>query len=131
MEDLQEPCEIRIAEFTVQDQAGFLAVIRDIARLHKTHIVCFDTEKMAGQLACKNGHMSCRAIMCPRDLRYPIRLRWRRLLYAAGSRQCTVAVSWGIHDGFNTAYVCCCPPCDAVWSDLSEHMQFIDTYPGK
>ena len=50
------------------------------------------------------------------------------LLYAAGSRQCTVAVSWGIHDGFNTAYVCCCPPCEAVWNDLSEHMQFIDNY---
>jgi KEOPS complex subunit Cgi121 len=127
MKELQEPCEIRVAEFTVQDQAGLLAVIRDIARLHKTHIVCFDAEKMTGRRHAKMA--ICRA---ERSFVHgtPVSnsFEMEALLYAAGSRQCTVAVSWGIHDGFNTAYVCCCPPCDAVWSDLSKHMRFISTY---
>ncbi len=126
MEDMQEPCEIRTAEFTVQDQAGLLAVIRDIARLNKTRIVCFDTEKMAGH---KHAKMAiCRAERsCAQGTPVSNSFEMEALLYAAGSRQCTVAVSWGIHDGFNTAYVYRCPPCDAVWSALSEHMQFTNT----
>ena len=127
MKNLQESCEIRTAEFTVWDQAGLLTVIRDIARLHKTRIVCFDTEKIAGRQHA-NMAISRAARSCAQGTSVSNSFEMEALLYAAGSRQCTVAVSWGIHDGFNTAYVCCCPPCDAVWIDLSEHMQFISNH---
>lgn len=123
MEDLQEPCEIRVGTFTVQDQAELLAVIREIARVHKTHIICFDVEKMAGERHAKIAiHRAERA--CAQGTLISNSFEMEALLYAAGSRQCSVAVSWGIHDGFNTAFVCCCPPCNAVWNDLAVHMQF-------
>jgi KEOPS complex subunit Cgi121 len=127
MEKIQEHCEIRTAEFTVRDQARLLAVIREIARLHKTHIVCFERERMAGlqhaKMAIRRAERSC-----AQGTSISNSFEMEALLYAAGSRQCTVAASWGIHNGFNFAYVCCCPPCDDVWSDLSAHMQFIDNY---
>jgi KEOPS complex subunit Cgi121 len=40
------------------------------------------------------------------------------LLYAAGSRQCSVATRFGIHQGWNRAYLCICPPDTRVWDLL-------------
>jgi KEOPS complex subunit Cgi121 len=48
------------------------------------------------------------------------------LLYASGSRQCSVASSFGIHDGKNRAYICCCPASTGVWEALSPLVRFVD-----
>jgi KEOPS complex subunit Cgi121 len=47
------------------------------------------------------------------------------LLFAAGSRQCSVATVFGIHEGENTIYVCSYPAKEEVWNALSSHMQFV------
>ena len=36
-------------------------------------------------------------------------LEMEALLYAAGSRQCNIASSFGIHEGENRIYLCCSP----------------------
>jgi KEOPS complex subunit Cgi121 len=48
------------------------------------------------------------------------------LLYASGTRQCSTAERFGIHDGENRAYVCLCPPADAAARDLCTLMEFVD-----
>jgi KEOPS complex subunit Cgi121 len=48
------------------------------------------------------------------------------LLFAAGTRQCQVAASFGIKEGENTMFVCSYPVNEQVWSDLSRHMHFVD-----
>jgi len=46
-------------------------------------------------------------------------LEMEALLYAAGTRQCAIASSFGIHEGENRIYVCCYPVQNEVWKDLS------------
>jgi KEOPS complex subunit Cgi121 len=46
-------------------------------------------------------------------------LEMEALLYAAGTRQCAIASSFGIHDGENRIYVCCYPAHNEVWEALS------------
>jgi KEOPS complex subunit Cgi121 len=47
------------------------------------------------------------------------------LLFAAGSRQCSIAALFGIHEKENTLFVCTYPPNDRIWEDLSDHMDFV------
>ena len=53
-------------------------------------------------------------------------LEMEALLYASGSRQCSIAERFGIHEGENRAYVCLCPPADGAFQDLSPFMEFVD-----
>jgi KEOPS complex subunit Cgi121 len=46
-------------------------------------------------------------------------LEMEALLYAAGTRQCAIASSFGIHNGENRIYVCCYPAHKGVWEALS------------
>jgi len=46
------------------------------------------------------------------------------LLYAAGTRQCSVAVSFGLHEGKNNLYICCCPTPMGIWDQLSDILEF-------
>jgi KEOPS complex subunit Cgi121 len=48
------------------------------------------------------------------------------LLFAAGTRQCSVASSFGIHEGENRLYICCTPPCDRVWVALARFLELKD-----
>jgi KEOPS complex subunit Cgi121 len=48
------------------------------------------------------------------------------LLYASGSRQCSVASAFGVHAGNNRAYICCCPGGAAVWEALAPLVRFVD-----
>jgi KEOPS complex subunit Cgi121 len=125
METATEKHEIRKARITIDDRNQFLQVIQGIARLHSVHIVCFDADKMAGQDHAK-------AAMCHSQRSFfsgkPISnsLEMEALLFAAGSRQCQVAASFGIKEGENTMFVCSYPVNEQVWSDLSCYMHFVD-----
>jgi KEOPS complex subunit Cgi121 len=53
-------------------------------------------------------------------------LEMETLLYAAGSRQCSVATRFGIHAGTNHSYVILVPPAAAAWKDLAGCMEFVE-----
>jgi len=118
------PCEIRAAVVTIIDRDALLGTLREIAHRHDTHIVCFDAEKMAG---LRHAEFAVRHAQHSRYNGVPISnsFEMEALLYAAGSRQCSVAASFGIHDGENHLYVCCCPACDGAWKDLGRHLCFV------
>jgi KEOPS complex subunit Cgi121 len=47
------------------------------------------------------------------------------LLFAAGSRQCNIAASFGIHEGENRVYICCFPARKGVWTALEPLFRFV------
>ena len=52
-------------------------------------------------------------------------LEMESLLYAAGSRQCNIAATFGIHEGENRVYICCYPARDEVWAALEALFRFV------
>ena len=101
-------CEIQYADMTIQDRAAVLEVLRKIARHYAASIVCFDAEKMAGrahaEAALRHAHRSFeQGSMISNSF------EMEALLYAAGTWECSAAVSFGLHEGKNRLFVCCCP----------------------
>jgi KEOPS complex subunit Cgi121 len=47
------------------------------------------------------------------------------LLFASGSRQCSIAALFGIHEKENSIFVCTYPLNEHVWEDLSDYMDFV------
>jgi KEOPS complex subunit Cgi121 len=120
-----EKYEIRKARITIDDRNQFLQIIQGIARLHSVHIVCFDSDKMAGRDHAKAAmHHSQRSFFSGKPISNSFEME--ALLFAAGTRQCQVAASFGIKEGENTMFVCSYPVNEQVWSDLSRHMHFVD-----
>ena len=118
-------CDVRTATCFVGDRVAFLQKIRAIAESFNTHIICFN----AGMLAGKRHAWTA--------LRHAVRsfkkgsmvsntLEMEALLLAAGSRQCSVAALFGVHDGDNTMFVCCYPTRDGVWDALTPLMVVTD-----
>jgi KEOPS complex subunit Cgi121 len=108
---------------TIQDRTAVLEVLRKIARYYAANIVCFDAEKLAGrahaEAALRHAHRSFeQGSMISNSF------EMEALLYAAGIRQCNVAVSFGLHEGRNHLFVCCCPAPAGIWKDLALRMQF-------
>jgi KEOPS complex subunit Cgi121 len=108
---------------TIQDRAAVLEMLRKIARHYAANIVCFDAEKLAGrahaEAALRHAHRSFgQGSMISNSF------EMEALLYAAGTRQCSAAVSFGLHEGRNYLFVCCCPAPAGIWKDLTLHMQF-------
>jgi KEOPS complex subunit Cgi121 len=125
METPVEKYEIRKARVTIDDRNQFLQIIQGIARLHSVHIVCFDADKMAGRDHAKAAmHHSQRSFFSGKPISNSFEME--ALLFAAGTRQCQVAASFGIKEGENTMFVCAYPVNEHVWSDLSRHMHFVD-----
>ena len=110
---------------TIDDRNQFLQIIQGVARLHSIHIICFDADKMAGQAHAKTANTAFTTVFFSGK---PISnsFEMEALLFAAGTRQCQVAASFGIKEGENTMFVCACPVNDHVWPDLSRHMHFVD-----
>ncbi|MDD3135326.1 MAG: KEOPS complex subunit Cgi121 [Methanoregula sp.] len=124
MESPHHSCECRCAVSTTNDRVALLAEIREIADRHQTRIVCFDAEK----LACRaHAEHACRFAWRSFYSGTPISnsFEMEALLYAAGTRQCSVAATFGIHNGENRLYVCCCPARDGIWDDLARHLTFV------
>ena len=114
---------IRSAFITVRDRNTILQVLQEIGKRHGTHIICFDVEKMAGARHAEAAiHHAHRSFFGGDPISNSFEME--ALLYAAGTRQCVIAASFGIHDGENHLYICCCPEREEVWVDLGQHMYF-------
>ena len=125
METPVEKYEIRKARVTIDDRNQFLQIIQGVARLHSLHIICFDAHKMAGRDHAKAAiHHSQRSFFSGKPISNSFEME--ALLFAAGTRQCQVAASFGIKEGENTMFVCAYPENEQVWPDLSRHMHFVD-----
>lgn len=109
--------DIRPARCTVDDPAVFLQDLRAVAAEKDTHIVCFNADMIAGRV-----HAAAAIAHAVRALEEgdPISntLEMEALLFAAGSRQCTIAASFGIHPGENRLYICCYPARPEIWTVL-------------
>jgi KEOPS complex subunit Cgi121 len=116
---------IRTAIFRVPSCSRFLSGLRAVATAHSTRIICFNADMMAGR-----AHVEAAMERALRSVRagtaISSSLEMEALLYASGSRQCSSAEKFGIHEGVNRAYVCLCPPADAAVPDLSVNMKFVD-----
>lgn len=125
METTRQDYEIRTALFTVADRGQFLLQLRRIMQTHDATIICFNAMSMAG---LPHAHAAIAHAIRSFYSGSPIAktLEMEALLYAAGTRQCSDAGAFGIHDGENSAYVCCCPPRTEVWDTLLPLMRFVD-----
>lgn len=118
MAETEIPCDIYRAVFTVGDNAVFLREIRTIADECGTHIILFDADRLAGR---KHVEAALRHAWRSWAGGEPIAnsLEMEALLYAAGTRQCQVASSFGIHPGENRSYIAVCPPAPGVRDRLA------------
>ncbi|AGB01263.1 KEOPS complex subunit Cgi121 [Methanoregula formicica] len=118
-------CEIRAATCWIADVPSFLSRLREIAKQFSTHLICFNADILAGkrhaEAALRYAVRSCR-----KGAAISNTLEMEALLYAAGSRQCNVAASFGIHDGENHLWVCCYPLSSGIWDALSADVSFTD-----
>jgi len=119
---------IRYATATITDKKTFLSGVHAAADRHKTRIVCFDADKIAGRCHAEKALRLARRAESEGTM-IANSFEMEALLYAGGTRQCSVAVPFGIHDGGNRLYVCCCPEVPAVWQDLASCMAFIPEPP--
>jgi KEOPS complex subunit Cgi121 len=117
--------ESRAAIATILDRAAFLQVIRTIANAYNTHIICFNADMLAGM---RHTHTAiCHAVRSyTNGTMVSNTLEMEALLFAAGSRQCSLAASFGIHEGENHLYICCYPKCDAVWDALAPLIHVVE-----
>lgn len=121
-------CDIYRAVFTIDENVVFLRKVRAAADEFGTHIILFDADRLAGR-----GHVEA-------ALRHAWRswesgeaiansIEMEALLYAAGTRQCQTASSFGIHPGENRSYVAVCPPVPGVRDCLAGLVRFVDDDP--
>ncbi len=109
---------------TVGDRAEFLQTIRSIAQRHSTYIVCFNAENMAGfRHAERAMRYAERSFFSGKPISNSFEME--ALLFASGSRQCSIAALFGIHEQENTIFVCTYPLNEDVWEDLSDYMDFV------
>jgi KEOPS complex subunit Cgi121 len=116
--------DIRAAVCTVHDLTVFLQDLRSIAADHDTHIICFNADMLTGSVhAVSAAERAVRAFEA--GINISNNLEMECLLYAAGSRQCSIAASFGIHEGENRMYVCCYPARATVWVALEPLFLFV------
>lgn len=110
-------CDIRAALCTVEDPVVFLHTIRAVAASCDTRIICFNADMMAGKShAMAAVRLAVRA--SEEGSMVSNSLEMESLLFAAGSRQCSIASSFGIRAGENRVYICCYPSKKTVWAML-------------
>jgi KEOPS complex subunit Cgi121 len=123
MSDLPVSRGIRTARCIISNRLSFLQDLQGVASAHSTHIICFNADFMAGTV-----HAQAAIAQAVRAFREGTNisntLEMESLLYAAGSRQCSIAASFGVHEGENRVYVCCYPERKEVWSDLESLFGF-------
>jgi KEOPS complex subunit Cgi121 len=111
-------CDVLAATCFIDNRITFLHKIRTIAESFDTHIICFNAEMLAGKRHARTA------------LQHAVRsfhkgsmvsntLEMEALLFAAGSRQCSVAASFGVHEGDNSLLVCCYPTREGCWNALT------------
>lgn len=109
--------DVRAARCQVRDTASFLCDLRAIAAAHGTRIICFNADMIAGRRHAVTA--VARAVRAfGEGAAISNTLEMEALLYAAGSRQCSLATTFGIHAGENRVYICCVPGREEVWAAL-------------
>jgi len=118
-------CEIRTALFDVTDRDRFLHAVRAIASDYGTAVICFNADNLAGK---RHAEIAlCHALRSQKaGTLIANSFEMEALLYASGSRQCSVASAFGVRVGKNRAYICCCPGGAAVWEALAPLVRFVD-----
>ncbi len=110
--------DIRKVCFDVNDVGAFIGTLREISTACTTHIICFDAEKIAGRAHVEAALMhAARARQEGSNISHSLEME--ALLFAAGSRQCSHAMEFGVHQGVNRAYLCICPESEAAWASLN------------
>jgi KEOPS complex subunit Cgi121 len=123
MQLLSVPHDIRTARCTIRDRSSFLVNLQAIALAHSTHIICFNADMIAGRLHAQAAvSHAVRAFL--EGVNISNTHEMEALLYAAGSRQCNIAASFGIHEGENKVFICCFPEQEEVWNALEYLFQF-------
>ena len=116
-------CGIRAAQCTVEDKPEVLRILQNCARKFDTHIICFNAEMVAGRRHVEAAvQHAIRSFEAGETISNTLEME--ALLYAAGSRQCQVAASFGLREGDNHLWICCYPTRDEVWPCLEPLMQF-------
>lgn len=120
------PTDIGAARCSIEDNQAFLARLRDIARESSTRIICFNADMMAGRRHAESAVRFARRSWESGDT-IANTFEMEALLYAAGSRQCSAGLKFGIHEGSNHLWIWC-DPCgnDGVWDALSAIVEFTD-----
>jgi len=110
--------EIRAALCSIDDKRRFLLILKTIAQQFKTHIICFNADMLAGR-----KHAESAVLHAVRSFQegnaISNTLEMEALLYAAGSRQCNIAASFGLHEGENRLWVGCYPSGVEIWNALT------------
>jgi KEOPS complex subunit Cgi121 len=114
---------IRSGVVMVDDPATLLAAVRRIAEKYSTHIVLFDQDRMAGRVHAETALVHA-ARSCREKRMIARSFEMEALLYAAGSRQCTVGRDFGVHKGENRCYICLCPEVPEAWVALGEDLTY-------
>jgi KEOPS complex subunit Cgi121 len=119
----QSPEKIRAATCTINDRSAFLQWIQEIAQEHQTHIICFNARVMAGR-----RHAALAVTLAFRAFEEGSNIsntpEMEALLFAAGSRQCSVAASFGVLEGENRLWICCLPDNGRCWDALGARFRF-------
>ena len=116
--------DIRAAGCTVHDLTAFLQDLRSIAADHDTRIICFNADMLAGRVHAVSAlGRAVRAFEEGDNISNNLEMEC--LLYAAGSRQCSIAATFGIHEGENRMYICCYPERAKVWAALEPLFCFV------
>jgi len=110
--------KIRTAYSTINDRAIFLRNLHAVAGDYHTHIICFNADMIAGKIHAEMAiAQAVRAFEEGTNISNTLEME--SLLYAAGSRQCNVASSFGIQEGENRVWIGCSPDRDDVWTALT------------
>jgi KEOPS complex subunit Cgi121 len=114
-----------MATVTVRDRGAFLLALQATALRFGTHIICFNADMMAGV-----RHVRSAVFNASRSFKEGNQiantLEMEALLFAAGSRQCSIASTFGIREGTNQLYICCLPPGKEVWTDLASFLELTE-----
>jgi KEOPS complex subunit Cgi121 len=117
--------DIRAASCTITSRDDFLRKLQGIAADHDTHIICFNADKIAGRAhAAIAVKLASRAFLEGTNISNTLEME--TLLYTAGSRQCNIAASFGIHEGENQLWICCLPVRNGCWAALEQLFLFTD-----
>jgi KEOPS complex subunit Cgi121 len=114
---------IRTAYCTINDRAVFLRNLQVVAGDYDTHIICFNADMIAGKVHAETA-MAQAVRVFEEGTNISNTLEMEALLYAAGSRQCNIASSFGIHEGENRVWIGCSPDRDNIWIALAPFFRY-------
>ena len=116
--------DLRTARCEIQDKYAFLRDLREIAGQNNIHIICLNVDLTAGKVHAQSA-VSHAIRSFQEGVTISRTVEMESLLFAAGSRQCSVASEFGIRVGVNHLYVCCYPGAGKeVWESLARLFQF-------